>query len=138
MQAGLVMGPAAQLPDSGWQGPIAGQSGGLATAVQQVVQGEPGVMPQHAQAAPLHDQLYLFAHGRGIAVDVAVGTGGFVAVTIAAAPQALVGECLQLLAVSAGGILMMVVAVEADHGADRLLLAHESGVVTRLFADCGV
>ena len=94
-----------------------------------MAQGEPGVMPQHARAAPLHDQLYLFAHGRGIAVDVAVGTGGFVAVAIAAAPQALVGEGLQLLAVAAGGILMMVVAVEADHGADRLLFPLEPGVL---------
>ncbi len=50
------------------------------------------------------------------------------AVTIAAAAQPLVGELLQLLAVPAGGVLVMVVAVEADHGADRLLLPLEPGV----------
>ena len=85
--------------------------------------------PQHARAAPFHDLLDLLAHGGGIAVDVAVGAGRFVAVTIAAAPQSLVGEGLQLLAVPTGGILMVVVAVEADHGADRLLLPLEPGVL---------
>lgn len=57
---------------------------------------------------------------------------------VTAATKALMGEIPQLATVAAVGILMMVLAVEADHGADRLLLAHESGVVTRLFAGCGV
>ncbi len=100
--------------------------------------GQPGVAQQHAGAAPLHHLLDLFAHRRGVAVDIAVGTGGFVAVAITAATQALMGEIPQLATVAAMGVLMMVLAVEADHGADRLLLAHESGVVTRLFAGCGV
>ena len=57
---------------------------------------------------------------------------------VTAATKALMSEIPQLATVAAVGILMMVLAVEADHGADRLLLAHESGVVTRLFAGCGV
>ncbi len=93
---------------------------------------------QHARAAPLHHLLDLFAHRRCVTVDIAVGAGGFVAVAITAATKALMSEIPQLATVVAMGILMMVLAVEADHGADRLLLAHESGVVTRLFAGCGV
>ena len=96
------------------------------------------VSQQHARAAPLHHLLDLFAHRRCVAVDIAVGAGGFVAVAITAATLALMGEIPQLATMAAMGILMMVLAVEADHGADRLLLAHESGMVTRLFADCGV
>lgn len=57
---------------------------------------------------------------------------------VTAATKALMGEIPQLATVAAVGILMMVQAVEADHDADRLLLAHESGMVTRLFAGCGV
>ena len=121
-----------------WQGPALGLFGGFAKAIEQVTEGEPGVAQQHARAAPLHHLLDLFAHRRGVAVDRAVGAGGFVAMVVTAATKALMGEIPQLATVAAMGILMVVLAVEADHGADRLLLAHESGVVTRLFAGCGV
>lgn len=56
---------------------------------------------------------------------------------ITAATQSLMGEILQLLAAMAIGVLVMVLAVEADHGADRLLLAHQSGVVTGWLAKRG-
>jgi hypothetical protein len=103
-----------------------------------MAEGEPGVAQQHARAAPLHHQPDLLAYRGGVAVDVAVGTGWFVVVAVTAATKALMGEIPQLVTVAAMGILMMVLAVKADHGADRQLLADESGVVTRLLAGCGV
>ena len=55
-----------------------GQFWGLAPAIEQVADSEPGVAQQHARAAPLHHLLDLFAHRRGVAVDIAVGAGGFI------------------------------------------------------------
>jgi len=61
-----------------------------------------------------------------------------VTVAVTAAGEPLVGEIPQLTTVTAVGILMMVLAVEADHGTDCPLLAHQSGVKSRRFAGAGV
>lgn len=69
-----------------------GQFWGLAPAIEQVAEGEQGVAQQHARAAPLHYLLDLFAHRRGVAVDVAVGAGGFMAVAVTTTIEPLMGE----------------------------------------------
>lgn len=115
-----------------------GQFGGLAPAIEQMTDGQPGVAQQHAGATPAHHLLDLFAHRRCVAVDVAVGAGGLVTVAVTAAGEPLVGEIPQLATVTAVGILMVVQAVEADHGTDCPLLAHQSGVNRRRFAGAGV
>ena len=119
---------------------MGGLSGwGFVQPINEMQDGQAGVVKEHARSGKAHHLADLFAPVGLVAMDGALGTGGLVC-PIGTALDAAVGISRQIQAIEAqAGVvgLVMSVAVERDHLADGLLRTVQT-VIDHHFLDCGV